>query len=238
MVNTSGDVAIYPANFGSTTYLGEALFTYGDYAEWNWVWNASNQTNEGFDISFTVSTTNTSGAQPILYGGSDGPRIYIMSSGALQVYFAPSWHTVANGLNDGAKRVVRVVWSQDNGGSSTLTAYLDGVAQTPVTLTSPMLATNTANAYVGRDSGSSNYFVGTLSDISVRLNGGTTYSFPFARDANSTDGTYTGTFASLDSKPLFRTYDSTNLKLGGTRQTPSTVNSGGVIDKEYQTKGY
>lgn len=230
---------INPANFGGETYLGEALFSQGDYATLNWVWNVSNQLTEGFDISFTFSSQKSVGSSSIITGNGDQPRVYMFSDGTLRVHLAPTWYQVTPaGLNDGQRREVRIVWTQDNGGSSQLLAYIDGEAQTPVPVMSPMIPQNTNDAFIGRDSGSSNWFEGTLSDVSISLNGGTAYKFPMAVDANSTDGTYTGTFANLNTKPLFRTYDSTNLIFGADRSEPSSVTSEETIDTKYTTKGF
>lgn len=238
---SSGDFlapVINSANFGGTTYLGEALFEDRQYVTLDWVWNINNQTNEGFDISFNISSSSTTGSQSIIWAGANQPRIYMFSDGTIRVYIDPTWHTLTGALNDGIRRRLRLVWSQDSGMGSTLQAYIDGVAQTPVSVISPMYAPNTDQVRIGIDSASSNWFSGTLSDMTIKINGGTTYSFPFARDANSTDGTYTGTYANLNTKPIFRTYDSTNLTLGSARQAPSSVVADGAIDSNYTTEGH
>lgn len=230
---------INPANFGGQTYLGEALFDRGDYAILNWVWNVNNQLNEGFDISFTMSTNGTTAwGQGVLWGGNGQPVFYIRTDGSLRVYLDQfTAATVAQGLDDGVRRRIRVVLEQDNGGMSTLQAYVDGVAQAPATVATVMPAQNTAQATIGLFS-TTNSFAGTLSDLSISLNGGSAYQFPLATDANSTNGQYTATYASLNNKPLFRAYDSTNLILGGTRQEPSSVNSTANLDSNYKTKGH
>ena len=237
-IEADGTVPFFPANFGGTTYLGEALFEDRQYVTWDWVWNVDNQTNEGFDISFNISSASTTGSQAIIWAGANQPRIYMFSDGTIRVYLDPSWHTLTGALNDGVRRRLRIVWSQDSGGSSTLQKYIDGVAQTPVSVISPLYAPNTDQARVGIDSASSNWFSGTLSDMTIKLNGGTTYSFPFARDADSTDGTYTGTYANIESKPIFRTHDSTNLILGADRSEPSGVTHEPALDSQYFTKGF
>lgn len=231
---------IDPANFGGETYLGEALFDYGDYATLNWVWNVNNQFNEGFDISFTMSTNGTTAwGQGVLWGGNDQPVFYIRTDGSLRVYLDQfTAATVATGLDDGVRRRIRVVFGQDNGGTSTLQAYVDGVAQTPATVASPMPAMNTSFATIGMHSGGGNSFAGTLSDFSISLNGGTAYEFPLARDANSTDGTYVGTYANANTKPLFRSRDSSNIGIGSVREYPSTAVSSDKLISQIKTKGY
>ena len=241
---SSGDFlapVINSANFGGTTYLGEALFEKRQYLTWDWVWNIDNTFNEGFDISFTMSTNGTPNwGQNVLWGGTQGFQFVMRTDGSLRVYLDTTTAATVTqqGLDDGVRRVIRVVMGQDNAGSTTLQAYVDGQAQTPLTIATPMPSMNTANAVVGVNSGGSNYFDGTLSDFKIKLNGGTTYSFPFARDANSTDGTYTATYANIQSKPIFRTHDSTNLNLGSARQAPSSVVTDGAIDTNYTTEGY
>ena len=121
---------------------------------------------------------------------------------------------------------------------STVQAYIDGVAQTPASVASPMPAVNTASASFGVNFGGVNYFAGTLSDFSISINGGTAYEFPMARDANSTDGTYTGTFTNANTKPLFRSRDSSNIGIGSVRQHPSTAVSSDELISQIQTKGY
>ena len=240
-VTETGSVNIFNANFGSTTYLGEALFSGGQAVEWDWVWNIDNSFNEGFDISFTMSTLGTTNwGQNVLWGGTQGFQFVMRTDGSLRVYLggAVAATVTQTGLDDGVRRVIRVVMGQDNAGSTTLQAYVDGEAQTPATVTTPMPAVNTANAIVGVNSGGGNYFNGTLGNFSIKLNGGTEYKFPFERNADSDNGVYSGTWANDQLRPLFRSVDSSNINIGSTRIDPSFLVTTPQLANQIKTKGY
>lgn len=227
------------ANFGSETYLGEALFDTGAFGTWNWVWNVDNQFNQGFDISFTMSTRPSSSEQVILWGGDNSQPKFVVNSGQqIAVYIGGTATALFSLVASGTQETYRVVWSQDSGGSSTLHTYRNGSGVNVLTIMSPMMPSNTVNARFGRDATAAKSFAGTLKDVKIKLNGGTEYVFPFADSGDDTTGAITATYTNANETPLFRAVGSSLLGINSGRVTPSSATSTNKLLSEIQTKGY